>query len=128
MLDIVVVNRNSPASLFRNLGAKTAMGPPADGQLARDRARRAGPQPQRRRRQGLGEDRQPHDDRTVEVGGGHASGQPGFVHVGLGTAERAEIRIKWPDGEQSYPYRVFANQFVVVDRTKEQAAYWYPGR
>ena len=64
--------------------------------------------------------------RTVQVGGGDASGHAGWVHVGLGTAERAEIRVQWPDGEWSYPYRVFANQFVVVDRTKEQAAYWVP--
>ena len=48
--------------------------------------------------------------------------------LGLGTAERAEIRVQWPDGESSASYRVFANQFVVIDRTKPQAAYWYPGR
>jgi len=30
--------------------------------------------------------------------------------------------------ESSASYRVFANQFVVIDRTKPQAAYWYPGR
>jgi hypothetical protein len=66
--------------------------------------------------------------RTVQVGGGDASGHAGWVHVGLGTAERAEIRVQWPDGEWSYPYRVFADQFVVLDRTKPQAEYWYPGR
>ncbi len=64
---------------------------------------------------------------TRFVGGGDASGHAGFIHVGLGTAERAEIRVQWPDGEQSPSYRVFANQFVVVDRTKPQAAYWCPG-
>ena len=66
--------------------------------------------------------------RTVQVGGGDASGHIGWVHVGLGTAERAEIRVQWPDGEWSYPYRAFANQFVVVDRAKPQAQYWYSGR
>ena len=69
-----------------------------------------------------------HLNRTVAVGGGDASGHAGWVHVGLGTPERAEIRVQWPDGERSYPYRVFANQFVVIDRTKPQAAYWYAGR
>ena len=64
----------------------------------------------------------------MSCGGGDASGHAGFIHVGLGTAERAEIRVQWPDGDQSPSYRVFANQFVVVDRTKPQAAYWYPGR
>jgi hypothetical protein len=66
--------------------------------------------------------------RFVDVGGGDASGHSGFIHVGLGTAERAEIRVQWPDGDQSASYRVFANQFVVVDRSKAQAAYWYSGR
>jgi hypothetical protein len=66
--------------------------------------------------------------RTVEVGGGDASGHAGWIHVGLGTAERAEIRVQWPDGDWSPTYRVFANQFVVLDREKPQAAYWYPGR
>ncbi len=61
-------------------------------------------------------------------GGGGASGHAGWVHVGLGTAERAEIRVQWPDGEWSYPYRVFANQLVVLDRTQPQAEYRYPGR
>jgi hypothetical protein len=66
--------------------------------------------------------------RTVQIGGGDASGHAGWIHVGLGTAERAEIRVQWPDGEWSPTYRVFANQFVVVDRTKPQASYWYPSR
>jgi len=66
--------------------------------------------------------------RGVQVGGGDASGHAGWIHVGLGTAERAEIRVQWPDGEWSATYRVFANQFVVIDREKPQAAYWYPGR
>ena len=39
-----------------------------------------------------------------------------------------EFRVKWPDGEWSHPYRIFANQFVIVDRSKPQAAYWYAGR
>ena len=43
-----------------------------------------------------------------------------------GTAERAQIRIQWPDGEWSAPYRVFANNFVVIRKGSEQAQYWYP--
>ena len=37
--------------------------------------------------------------RSVQVGGGDASGHAGWIHVGLGTAERAEIRVQWPDGD-----------------------------
>ncbi len=35
----------------------------------------------------------------VTVGGGHASGQLGWIHVGLGDADAAEVRVQWPDGE-----------------------------
>ena len=65
-------------------------------------------------------------NRWISVGGGHASGHAGFLHVGLGNSERAEIRVKWPDGEMSHPYRVFANQFVIIDRSIPIAGYWYP--
>ncbi len=51
-----------------------------------------------------------------------------LICSGLSTAERAEIRVQWPDGDASPSYRVFANQFVVIDRSKPQAAYWYPPR
>jgi enediyne biosynthesis protein E4 len=64
--------------------------------------------------------------RRIQIGGGHASGQTGFVHVGLGVSERATIRVQWPDGEWSHPYRVFANQHVRIIRGEANARYWYP--
>jgi len=64
--------------------------------------------------------------RKIEVGGGHASGHLGFAHLGLGPSERAEIRVQWPDGQWSAPYRVFANNFVVIERGAKQAKYWLP--
>ena len=36
--------------------------------------------------------------REVTVGGGHAGGQLGWIHFGLGDADRAEVRVTWPDG------------------------------
>ena len=128
-LDLLVVNRGAPASLFRNLGASIDGGPPGPmGNWIEIRLSQPNPN-----RNAVGAKIAVKTgtltmNRTIQVGGGDASGHAGWVHVGLGTAERAEIRVQWPDGEQSYPYRAFANQFVVVDRTKEQAAYWYPGR
>jgi hypothetical protein len=41
-------------------------------------------------------------------------------------AERAEIRVKWPDGSWSNTYRVFANEFVRLDKAKPDAEYWFP--
>ncbi|MDF1606746.1 CRTAC1 family protein [Hoeflea sp. YIM 152468] len=126
MLDLLVVNREHPASLFRNLGAATEWGhrplgnwvkieldngtvnPAAVGALI---SVRTGTRTQTRR---------------IQVGGGHASGQAGFTHLGLGVSERATIRVQWPDGEWSHPYRVFANQHVKIIRGEANARYWYP--
>ena len=64
--------------------------------------------------------------RTVQIGGGHASGQSGFIHFGLGVAERANIRIQWPDGDWSPEYRIHANQFAVIRRNETKPLYWVP--
>ena len=127
-LDLLVVNRSQPASLYRNLGAKADGEPIEMGNWVEIRLAQPNPN-----RNAVGariavKTGTRTMTRTVQVGGGHASGHAGFVHLGLGTAERAEIRVQWPDGEWSFPYRVFANQFVTVDRERSQAAYWYPGR
>jgi hypothetical protein len=126
MLDIVVVNRNGQASLFRNLGVKTAWGHAPLGNWIEVELNEPGAN-----RNAVGarisvKTGNRTMTRTIEVGGGHASGQSGFVHIGLGTAERAEIRIKWPDGEWSHTYKAFADNFVRIERGKPAAGYWLP--
>lgn len=37
--------------------------------------------------------------REVVVGGGHAGGQLGSIHFGLGAATAPEVRVQWPDGK-----------------------------
>ena len=103
-LDILQINRGSNALLYRNLGAKNGDGPPLPmGNWSEIRL--VEPNPNRNAvgaritiRTGTRS-----QTRFVEVGGGDASGHSGFIHVGLGTAERAEIRVQWPDGDQSPP-------------------------
>ena len=146
MLDIVVVNRGAPTSLFRQRGAispDAPAGPRSPAGDAREEARRTP-----RLRPGGNflavELRQPPPNRhalgarlsvrtgnlvqtrRVQVGGGHASGALGFVHVGLGVAERATLRVQWPDGEWSAPYRLFANHHVVVTRGDDHLTQWFP--
>ena len=41
--------------------------------------------------------------REVTVGGGHAGGQSGPQHFGLGAAGEARVRVIWPDGARSAP-------------------------
>ena len=126
LLDLAVVNREAPLSLFRNQGTRTGFGHRPMGnwlavELQQDGANRNAVGATLSVKSG-NETR----IRKAQVGGGHASGRLGFLHVGTGTAERAEIRIKWPDGAWSQPYRVFANNFVVIRRDAENALYWYP--
>ena len=126
MLDLVVVNRGGPASLFRNLGAATAWGHRPLGnwlgvELDAGAVNRHGVGARIVVRTGN------HvQSRTVQVGGGHASGRAGFTHFGLGPAERATVRVRWPDGAWSHEYRVFGGNFVVLRRDAAEARYWYP--
>ncbi len=126
LLDLVVVNREEPVSLFRNAGGHAGNGTrPMGNWLEIELGGGAV------NRNAIGATilvKSGNETRTrrVQVGGGHASGQTGFVHVGTGVAERAEIRVQWPDGEWSQPYRVFANNFVVIKRGSGHAQYWYP--
>ncbi len=62
--------------------------------------------------------------REISVGGGHASGQAGWIHFGLGASDAAEVRIRWPHGAWSQPYAVKANQFAVLTRGRAEAEYW----
>lgn len=130
LLDLVVVNREAPASLFRNLGGAKPSGDkarPLGNWLAVGLAQNGS------NRNAVGAKLSIRVGarsltREIQVGGGHASGQSGFVHVGLGVAERAVIRVRWPDGSWSHGYRVFANQFVLIDRGADDVRYWYPPR
>jgi hypothetical protein len=126
MLDLVVVNRETPVSLFRNLGAKTAWGDQPLGNWLQIELVESGANVNAVGARISVKAGNEVMDRMVAVGGGHASGQAGFTHVGLGTAERAEIRVRWPDGEWSHSFRVFANNFVQIERGKPDAEYWLP--
>ena len=64
--------------------------------------------------------------RELTIGGGHAGGQLGWIHFGLGTAGAAEVRVQWPDGEVGPWLHVTANQFVGLERGARQPEPWTP--
>jgi enediyne biosynthesis protein E4 len=66
------------------------------------------------------------DRRELTIGGGHAGGQLGWVHFGLGAATEAQVRIRWPDGVVGAWQRVEPNGFVIVDRASGLAGRWDP--
>jgi hypothetical protein len=54
--------------------------------------------------------------REITVGGGHAGGTAVPEHFGLGEAEKADLRVIWPDGSASEWVTVEANCIVRVTR------------
>ena len=52
----------------------------------------------------------------VVIGGGHASGQSGWHHFGLGGEDDAEIRVQWPDGMWSAWQPAGSDRFITLTR------------
>ncbi len=128
LLDLVVVHREAPLTLWRNVGTSDgdSSGTPAAGTwLAIDISQ---PAPNV---DAVGAWVDVRTDTTtttreVTVGAGHAGGMNGWMHAGLGTAERAEIRVTWPDGEVGPWITVDADQFVGIRRGSDTATVWQP--
>jgi enediyne biosynthesis protein E4 len=126
LLDLVVVNRRENIGLWRNVGTGTGEAPEPMGnwlalELEQDGANR----------DAIGAWVEVTvGDRTltreVTVGGGHAGGQLGWIHFGLGDADRAEVTIRWPDGEETGPITVDANRFATITPDASEPAYWTP--
>jgi enediyne biosynthesis protein E4 len=126
LLDLVEVNVDDPVRLWRNVGTGTSSAPAAMGHWIELRLRDEGPN-----REAVGAWIEVRAGgavmrREVVVGGGHASGELGWIHFGLGSAEKAAIRVQWPDGKWSEETTVPADGFATLDRTAG-AEPWRPG-
>ncbi|SPJ23476.1 CRTAC1 family protein [Palleronia abyssalis] len=102
-LDLVVSARRAPLRLWQNtspagnwLKVQPAMDGPNTQAVGAWIELRAGPVRQAR---------------EITVGGGHAGGQAGSIHFGLGDATSAQIRVIWPDGRKGAWKTVPANTF-----------------
>jgi hypothetical protein len=62
----------------------------------------------------------------LTIGGGHVGGELGWLHVGLGPATNAEVRVVWPDGEQGPWLHVDANSFGLIERGASAVQPWSP--
>jgi hypothetical protein len=127
LLDLVVVNRRENVHLWRNVGSGDAAAPARMGSWLAVRLEQSGANGDaigawiEVRSGGL------VTRRELTIGGGHASGQLGWAHFGLGDADRAEVRVTWPDGEVGPWQEVEAGSFVVVERGSGQVQSWIPG-
>lgn len=116
-LDLVAVNRWTPVSLWRNAGVaghwvSLRLDQPAPNRDAIGAwvELRTGEVVQRR---------------EVTAGGGHAGGQAGWLHFGLGDQDKADVRVLWPDGTEGAWMPVPTDGFAFVGRDGVQA--WTPG-
>jgi hypothetical protein len=128
LLDLVQVERRENVKLWRNVGAGTADAPAPLGRWAAIRLAQDGPN-----RDAIGAWVEVRiGDRTtareVTVGGGHAGGQLGWIHLGLGPADRADVRVQWPDGEMGPWQTVEAGRFAILERGSAEVATWAPGQ
>lgn len=131
LLDALIVNRWDRARVWRNVGSGTAAAPKPMGHWLQVRLRQnsgnrdaigawleveAGGRVQRR---------------EILIGGGHASGALGSVHVGLGEATAARLRVLWPgakpgDTALTSPwFDAAADGFYLLDRQRGLVA-WQP--
>jgi hypothetical protein len=116
LLDLMVVNRWDKAQLWRNLGSGSASQPQAMGHWLQLRLQQPGGN-----REAVGAwvevdlgGRVIRQELTL--GGGHVSGHLGWMHFGLGQAERVKVRVQWPHGSWSPWHEVGVDTFVMVDR------------
>jgi hypothetical protein len=124
--DLVLVNYREPVIVWRNVGTGDAANPRPMGHWLALRLAQSGVN-----RDAIGAwidievgARTVH--REVVVGGGHSGGQLGWVHVGLGDAEDARVRVQWPDGQVGPWQPVTADTFAIIERGATEARPWKP--
>jgi hypothetical protein len=131
MLDAVIVNRWDRAKIWRNVGAGSAAAPKAMGHWLQVRLRQEGGN-----RDAVGAWLEVEAAGRVQrceqvIGGGHASGALGVLHVGLGDATAARVRVLWPGAKPgdaaltSAWFDASADRSYVLDR-KRGLVPWSP--
>jgi len=126
LLDLVVANLEAPARIWRNVGSGTADAPAAMGHWLGVSLIQDGPN-----RDAIGAviETKIGDAtarREVVVGGGHASGQLGWTHLGLGGASSVGVRVTWPDGTVGPWMTIPADGFVNISRGGDYQWAWEP--
>jgi hypothetical protein len=129
LLDLVEVKLGAPALLWRNVGGGTADRPTPLGHWLAIQAVDQGPN-----RDAIGGWLEVRvggaggtvTQRELTIGGGHESGELGWIHVGLGGATAAEVRMTWPDGTSGPWLSAVADTFDIVERGAAAIRPWTP--
>ena len=123
--DVVLVGRREPVRIWRGIGTGTVDAPVSPGRWLDLRLRQDGPD-----RDAIGawievEAGEVRQSIELTVGGGHGGGTLGWVHVGLGDAASANVRVTWPDGTTGPWQTLGADARWVVARDAAATA-WEP--
>ncbi|WP_187428824.1 hypothetical protein ROLI_017290 [Roseobacter fucihabitans] len=102
-LDLVVMNRRAPMELYRNVTRDTGHWLAVDLRMQAPNTRAVGALVALT----AGGVTQVQE---ITIGGGHAGGQAGPLHFGLGAADSAQLKITWPDG------RITEHRDITVDQ------------
>ena len=124
--DLVEVGRNEAMRLWRNVGSGDATQPKPMGDWIAVRLEQPGAN-----RDAIGswievKVGEQVQRRELTIGGGHGGGQLGWTHLGLGSADSAQVRVQWPDGEIGPWLPVAANGFAIIERGADKARPWQP--
>jgi hypothetical protein len=131
LVDLVQLNLGTPVTVWRNVGAGSAAAgsaaaPAQMGHWLSLRFQQPGPN-----RDAIGSWVEVRVGAKVQwreltIGGGHAGGQLGWVHFGIGAAAGADVRVQWPDGEQGPWIHLAADGFATIERGASAAEPWQP--
>jgi enediyne biosynthesis protein E4 len=125
-LDLVEMFYEAPAKLWRNVGTGSAANPAPMGHWLGIRLSQASPNTDA---VGAWIEVRAGDEtmrRELTVGGGHASGERGWIHVGLGSADQAQVRVKWPDGTVGPWLPATIDSFMVITKGATDVTPWLP--
>jgi hypothetical protein len=117
-IDILIVNRNAPARIWRNdtqnighfIDFKASEDGPNRDAVGGWIEVRCGGRVQRR---------------ELTIGGGHAGGQLTWAHFGLGADRQADVRVIWPDGQANEWQQVAGDAFYLLKRGRAPE-HWTP--
>ncbi|WP_421692822.1 CRTAC1 family protein [Aestuariivirga sp.] len=121
LVDLLVVNRNGPAQIWRNTTADAGHWLALQLGETGPNVNAIGAMVEVKTADGV-------QRREITSGGGHVSGEAGWIHFGLGQATAAEVRVRWPGEGWSVPYAVPANGFAILEKDKTTASSWQPPR
>lgn len=106
-LDLVVSNRRAPLEIYRNVTANTG------NWIAITLQQTGGNRDAIGSVITLASDAQTQSVQHV-IGGGHAGGQMGPRHFGLGDADSVSVTLQWPDGSQTSSQLSAGKRHVIV--------------